>query len=159
MKRMAGLVAALLLTSQGALAATVTGNGALALGALVAERSPRLRPPQQRVMARLFDGQLDFAFPPGKKISLQADAIVCRVSNVDITSRACTLTFGTRKVEMKGRKAHELFAAVAQAGVPPDGAAGTTYESLSHLSCSIDPNEIKEKAGGGAECRFDPGAP
>ncbi len=159
MKRMAWLVVALPLASPSALAASVAGNSALALAALVAERSPLVRATEKRVMARLLDGQLDFDFAAGKKISVQADAAVCRVSNVDITSRACTLTFGTQKVELKGRKAHELFATVAEAGVPPEGAAGTIYESLSHLSCTIDPNEIKEKAGGGAECKFDPGAP
>jgi hypothetical protein len=159
MKRMAGLVVALLLASPNALASTAAGNSALALAALVAERSPLVRPLEKRVIARLFDGQLNFDFAAGKKISVQADAIVCRVGNVDITSRACTLTFGTKKVELRGRKAHELFTTLAEAGVLPDGAAGTIYESLAHLSCTIDPNEIKEKAGGGAACKFDPGAP
>jgi hypothetical protein len=159
MKRMACLVVGLTLASPNASAATATGNGALALAALVAGRSPLVSPTQKRAMARLFGGQLNFDFPAGRKISVQADAVVCRVSNVDITSRACTLTFGTRKVELKGRNAHELFATVAEAGVPSDGAARTIYESLAHLSCTIDPNEIKEKGGGGAECKFDPGAP
>jgi len=59
---------------------------------------------------------------------------------------------------VKGRKAHELFATIAEVGVPSDGAAGTIYESLSHLACTINPAEIKQKAGGGAECKFDPGA-
>ncbi|MGP0092884.1 MAG: hypothetical protein ACLPKB_23520 [Xanthobacteraceae bacterium] len=159
MKRMACLLVALSLTSSSAVAATFTGNSALALAALIAERSPLVRPAEKRVIARLLDGRLDFDFAAGKTISVQADAVVCRVSNVDITSRRCTLTFRAGKIELKGRKAHELFTTVAEAGVPPDGAAGTIYESLSHLSCSIAPNEIKEKAGGGAECKFDPGAP
>jgi hypothetical protein len=158
MKRMACL-AVLLLTSHATMAATATGNSALALAALVAERSPVQSPMEKAVLANLFDGRLNLVLPTSKKISVQADTIVCRVSNVDITSRACTLTFGTRKVELKGRKAHELFATVAEAGVPPDGAAGTIYESLLHLSCTIGPNEIKEKGGGGAECKFDPRAP
>jgi hypothetical protein len=157
MKRIACPIVALLITSPSALAATTAGHSALALAALVAERSPQLRPTEKRAMKRLFDGQLQFHLAAGKKISVQADTVVCRVSNVDITARACTLTFGAKKVELKGRKAHELFATVAEVGVPPDGAAGTIYESLSHLSCTIDPSEIKEKAGGGAACKFDPG--
>jgi hypothetical protein len=42
--------------------------------------------------------------------------------------------------------------------VPPDGAAGTMFEALSHLDCTINPHEIPQKAGGGASCSFDPGA-
>ncbi len=42
--------------------------------------------------------------------------------------------------------------------MPPDGAAGSTFESLSHLVCTIDPQVIAQKAGGGADCTFDPGA-
>jgi hypothetical protein len=159
MKRMACLVVVLLLTSHAAMAATATGNSALALAALVAERSPEQSPIEKGVLVNLFEGRLNLTLPTSKKISVQADAVVCRVSNVDITSRACTLTFGGRKIELKGRKAHELFATVAEAGAPPDGAAGTIYESLSHLSCTVDPSEIKEKTGGGAECKFDPRAP
>jgi hypothetical protein len=52
-----------------------------------------------------------------------------------------------------------LYATIAVAGVPPDGAAGSTFEALSHLDCSINPNVIKQKAGGGATCNFDPGQP
>ena len=39
-----------------------------------------------------------------------------------------------------------------------DGAAGTMFEALSHLDCTINPQEIQQKAGGGASCSFDPGA-
>jgi hypothetical protein len=156
---MACLVVALLLTSPSALAATAVGNNALALAALVAERSPLLSPIEKGVMVRLFEGRLNLTFPTTKKISVQADAVVCRVSNVDITSRSCTLTFGSKQVVLTGRKAHELFATVAEAGVSAGGTAGTIFESLSHLSCTIDSNQIKEKAGGGAECKFDPGTP
>jgi hypothetical protein len=159
MKRMAWLVVVLLLTSPSALAATVTGNSALALAALVADRSPLVSPIEKGVMARLFEGRLNLILPATKKISVQADAVVCRVSNVDITSRSCTLTFGSKQVVLAGRRAHELFATVAEAGVPADGAAGTSFESLSHLSCTIDATQIKEKAGGGAACKFDPGTP
>ena len=39
-----------------------------------------------------------------------------------------------------------------------DGAAGSVFEGLSKLDCTIDPAEIKQKAGGGANCTFNPGA-
>jgi hypothetical protein len=40
------------------------------------------------------------------------------------------------------------------AGVPADGAAGSIFESLSHLSWTLDPQAISEKAGG-AECTYE----
>jgi hypothetical protein len=43
------------------------------------------------------------------------------------------------------------------AGVPPDGATGSVFESLSKLTCTLDPAEIRKKAGGGVECSFETG--
>jgi hypothetical protein len=43
------------------------------------------------------------------------------------------------------------------AGIPADGAAGSVFESLSKLTCTLDPAEIKQKAGGGADCSFETG--
>jgi hypothetical protein len=43
------------------------------------------------------------------------------------------------------------------AGIPADGAAGSVFESLSKLNCTLDPAEIRKKAGGGADCSFDTG--
>ncbi len=159
MMRIAFFVLSLLLASEAASAATATGSSGLALASLVAAQSPLLAWRERIVMARMFAGQLNFSFPANRKITIRADAVACRASNVDITSRACDLTFGARRVSVKGRTAHELFATIAQVGVPPDGAAGTIRESLSNLVCTIDPNEVKQKAGGGATCNFDPGAP
>ena len=158
MKRIALSVFALAITAQSASADT-TGPRALALAALVAKHSPLLNGQDKHAMERLFDGHLNFPFPADRKITVQADAILCRASNVDITSRSCTLTFGTQTPTLKGRRAHELFATIAESGVPEDGAAGSIFEGLSHLNCTIDPAEIKQKAGGGADCKFDPGAP
>ena len=42
------------------------------------------------------------------------------------------------------------------AGVPSDGAAGTIYEGLANLKCTLDPQAIKQNDGGGAECSYDP---
>ena len=159
MKRMAFFVLCALVASESASAATASGSSALALAALVAANS-RLLPRQDRsLMARMFAGYLNFRFPANRKITIKADSIVCRASNVDITDRSCELTFGSKKITLNGRKAHEMFATIAEVSVPPDGAAGTIRESLSHLVCTIDPNEVKQKAGGGATCNFDPGAP
>jgi hypothetical protein len=150
---------ALLLANGSALAATATGSGALALAALVARRSPLVSTHDKKIMARMLNGNLGFSFPKNKKILVRAAAVVCRASDVDITLHSCTLTFGKKTAALKGREAHELFATVAEAGVPSKGAAGSIYESLSQLVCTIDPNEVKQRAGGGADCQFKPGGP
>jgi hypothetical protein len=46
---------------------------------------------------------------------------------------------------------------MAAAGIPSEGAAGSSIESASKLRCTIDPNEIMQKAGGGAQCSFQTG--
>ena len=150
---------ALLLVNGSALAATATGSGALALAALVARRSPLVSTHDKKIMARMLNGNLGFSFPKNKKILVRAAAVVCRASDVDITLHSCTLTFGKKTAALKGREAHELFTTVAEAGVPSEGAAGSIYESLSQLVCTIDPNEIKQRGGGGADCTFKPGGP
>ena len=159
MKRMASSIILLLLANQGASAATTMGNGALALASIVTEYSSLLTGNEKRVMVRLFDGSLNFTLPPNTKITVQAGAIICRASNVDITSRSCNLTFGNTTIALKRRKAHELFATLAEMGVPSEGAAGTIFEGLSHLLCTVDPREIQQNSGGGADCKFDAAAP
>jgi hypothetical protein len=83
--------------------------------------------------------------------------VVCRVSNVDITSRSCELNFGAHKRTLTGRDANEVGATMATAGIASEGAAGSSIESISKLRCTIDPNEIMQKAGGGAQCSFETG--
>jgi hypothetical protein len=159
MKRTVLVTCALLLAPGSALAASATGNSALALAALVARRSPLLSAHDKIIMARMLNGNLGFSFPKNKKILVRATSVVCRAGDVDITLHSCTLTFGKKTAALKGREAHELFATVAEAGVPSEGAAGSIYESLSQLVCTIDPNEIKQRGGGGADCTFKPGGP
>jgi len=38
----------------------------------------------------------------------------------------------------------------------PDGAAGSIFEAVSKLSCSIDQNEVKQACGGGAHRDYAP---
>ena len=159
MRRMMLLAVPLLLASPSAYAASAGGSGGLALAALVSEHSPALPPLKKVVMAKMLDGNPNFSFPTGQTILVKADAVVCRAGNVDITMHSCKLTFGTHSATISGRRAHELYATLAEVGVPSEGAAGTIFESLSHLSCTIDPNVVKQNAGGGADCTFDPGAP
>jgi hypothetical protein len=142
-----------------ALAAPGTANGptALALAAVIAPHSLAMRAFDKRVIARLFRGNTRFGFTPNTKISVDVDSVVCRVSNVDITSRRCDLKFGTRTRMLTGREANEIGATAAAAGIPSQGAAGSSIASISNLRCTIDPNEIMQKAGGGAECSFETG--
>jgi hypothetical protein len=153
------LVMAMLLAGGSAWAESAAGGGALALAALVADHSPLMGAQDKKALTQLFDGHPGFPWQATKKISVEADAVICRAGNVDISLHSCDLTFGKSKVSLDGRAAHELFATIAEAGVPSDGAAGSVYEGLSHLACRIDPNEIKQAAGGGAECKFNPGPP
>src|SRR5215475_13698951 len=137
--------------------ATASGPSALALAAVIAQHSPAVRAFDKRVIARLFRGKTNFGFTPNTKISVDAASVVCRVSNVDITSRSCELNFGARKRTLTGREANEVGATMAAAGIPSEGAAGSSIESVSQLRCTIDPNEIMQKAGGGAQCSFETG--
>jgi hypothetical protein len=159
LRRLVFVAFPLLLAQQVASAATAVGDHAMALAALVAENSPLLGPNEKMVMARLIDGNLNFAFPKNKKISVRADAVVCRASDLDITSCSCDLTFGKKIVAVRGRKAHELFATIGLVAVPPDGPAGAIVEGLSHLMCTINPGEVQQMSGGGADCKFDPDGP
>src|SRR5262245_44064882 len=156
--RLAVLEASLMaVTSSTASAAPATADGqaALALAGVVALYSPLLTSDEREAVSALFVGQSGVRY--AKKISVTADKIVCRVSNVDITARSCELTFKGAKQTITGRRASEIFATEAMAGVPPDGAAGSIFESLSKLSCTLDPAEIRKKAGGGADCTFETG--
>ena len=70
---------------QAAVAAPVTATGptALALAAVIAQHSPLARAFDRRIIARLFGGRTNFGFTPNTKISVMADLVVCRTSNVD----------------------------------------------------------------------------
>jgi len=141
---------------QGAHAANTTGATALALAALTGEHEAALGSHKRHVLARLFDGHT-VVFPAGHTITVTAAKIVCRISDVAIARRSCALTFGAHDVNLSGRRANELYATLVEAGVPGDGAAGSIFESVSALSCVIDPNVVLENAGGGASCTFTPG--
>jgi hypothetical protein len=151
------LAVPLLLAGQPALAAGSSGSSALALAALVGAHSPDLYPRQKIELARLLDGHTTPPYPAGAKIEVRADSVGCRASDVDITLHDCTLSFGKRRASLGGRAAHELYATLIEAGVQSSGAAGSIYESVSHLACTVDPHVVAEKGGGGADCKFSPG--
>jgi hypothetical protein len=141
--------------SMSAAPVTVTGPAALALASVLAQHSPLLSTDDKELVARIFGGDSDVARSTRKIVSVTVDSIVCRLSNVDITTRHCELAFKTSKLTLRGREANEMGATLAAAGVPAEGAAGSIIESISQLVCTIDANEISQMAGAGAKCAFE----
>ena len=133
----------------------ISGSTALALAGVIAPLSPILSGAEKKAVAMLFAANANI--PYKKPIVVTADRIVCRTSNVDITLRNCEVTFGTKVKTVNGPTANEIFATEALSGIPSDGAAGSSFESLTQLSCTIDPNAIRRKDGSGANCTFQPG--
>jgi hypothetical protein len=150
--RLAIAIALSLGTVTAASAASITGQAALALAGVVALYAP-MPAANKKAVAALFKG--DTNFPYAAKVTVVADKIVCRTSNVDLTARSCELTFKTATRTLKGREANELYATEAMAGIPPDGAAGSSFESLSKLNCTLEPKVLNQKGGGGAECSYE----
>jgi len=134
---------------------TVTGPTALAVAAVVAQNSPLLSAYQKRTIAALFDGNVKAG--DKRKLTISADAITCRISNVAIAERSCELTFKKAKRSLSGREANEVFATLASAGVTAEGAAGSMIEGVTKLSCTLDPAIIKDNSGGGADCSLTTG--
>jgi hypothetical protein len=158
MRKHALAVVALLLAAQSAIAAPMntSGTSALALAALVGIHSPTLTFKERIVLTHMLEGRLNFPFP-ANQIAVKADKVTCRASNVDISAHSCELAFGAKTRKLSGRAAHELYATLIESGVPSDGAAGSLFESLTALSCTVDPSAVKQKAGGGANCTFTAG--
>ncbi len=143
-------------TVSSASAASASGPSALALAAVVASHGSLLGSFDKRAMIRLFDGK-SLIIPRVKKITVAADSITCKMSDVDITARSCDLVFKSHKRTLTGRDANEVYGTLAIAGVASEGAAGSIIASITKLDCTIDPMVIKQKAGGGADCTFETG--
>ena len=117
---------------------------------MIAPYSPLLSAHEKRTIAGLFNGNAR----AGNKLTVTAESIVCRVSNVDITARSCEMTFDKGARTLKGREANEVNATLTAAGAIAEGAAGSMIQTVTKLSCTLDPNVIKDNAGGGADCSF-----
>jgi len=156
-KAISFIALALLLTGGAADAGEVSGNAALALAALIAPHSQHITASEKALLAKYLEGQAKATFPAGKKISVDADAVTCRISDVNITEHSCELTFGAKKVSFAGGKAQALYATLVEAGVPSDGAAGSILEGVSRLGCTISPEDVRQESGGGASCTYNPG--
>ena len=151
-----GLVFLSALAPAAAQAGASSGSSALALSAIVGELSPQTSAADKKLLAAYFAGRAEAPHAKGQHVAVKADAIDCRAGNVDITSRACELSFGAKKIELSGRKANELYATLIENGVVAEGAAGSSHASITALDCIVDADEVAEKAGGGARCAFTP---
>ncbi len=156
MKTITFIAIPMIFLSQAAFAASAEGNGALSLAALVGQHSPQQKIWEKALLAEYLNGKPKAPSPAGKKITVAAESVSCRISNVDITAHSCELTFGAKKVSLSGRAAHELYATLAEVGVPSGGAAGSIYEAVANLDCTVNPEEVKQQAGAGASCKFTP---
>jgi len=136
--------------------ATLTGPTALAVAAVIAQYSPILNPGERKVIAGLFDGNTKMSYPI-KILSVGADTVMCRISNVAIAERSCDIAFKKGKRSLKGRAANEVFATLASAGVTAEGAAGSMIENVAKLSCTLDLGKIKQNDGSGADCSWESG--
>jgi hypothetical protein len=150
MKRNIVLAVPLLFFGPAAFAATASSNSGLSLAALVAQYSPLVTTAEKAVLNAYLGGRATAHFPPGKTIVVKADEVNCRITDVDITLNQCTLTFGKRNVPLGGRLAHELYATLVENGVHSGAAAGSIYAIVKDLECTIDPAQVRQRAGGGA---------
>jgi hypothetical protein len=132
--------------------ASTSGATALAVAAVVAQYSPLLSAYEKRLIAGIFDGNVKAG--DKRKLSVTAESVTCRISNVAIAERGCELTFKKGKRTLKGREANEVYATLGSAGVVAEGAAGSMIEGVSKLNCTLDPAVIKDNSGGGADCSF-----
>jgi hypothetical protein len=92
-------------------------------------------------------------FPPGKKIIVRADAVICRISNVDITAKSCSLTFHGKTASIAGRPAHELYTTLVKIGVASLGATGWMIAGVKNLECTIDPAQVSQEGGAARTAR------
>ena len=157
MKRIVLGALALVAVSGSAAAAShsVSGNSALALAGIVAQSSPTVSFTHKTLLAKYLNAWATAAHTPGLVISFSASSVKCRASNVDITTHSCELVFGSVTKSLTNRTAHELYATLVENGVPPDGAAGSIFEAIDNLHCTIKADEVADRAGGGAQCSFD----
>ena len=84
--RAIAIVTFLLPKCQSVLAATISGSNALALASVVVVQSPVLSTGDKLLIRRLFNGHYYQLRGDTKVISVEANAIVCSIGNVDIKS-------------------------------------------------------------------------
>jgi hypothetical protein len=144
------LLTAFGVTPAAAAPVSVTGSTAVAVAGVIAPHSPLLSAFEKRTIAGLFNGNAR----AGRKLTVTAESIICRVSNVDITARSCEMTFDKGTRTLRGREANEVNATLTAAGAVAEGAAGSMIQSVTNLSCTLDPNVIKDNSGGGGDCSF-----
>ncbi len=138
---------------QVALAASTGGSAALSLATLVGQMSPSLSATNKWRLRQYLNNHHAGPGAPAT-ITVSADRVHCRTSNVDLTSHDCDMMFGTQSKVLRGRLAHELFATIIENGVAAEGAAGSMNVLMNALTCTIKPHDLD--SGGGADCTYTP---
>jgi hypothetical protein len=138
---------------QCASAASIGGNAALSLAALVAQSSPTVSATNKWRLRQYLNNHHAGPGAPAT-ITISADRVHCRISDVDLTNHSCDLTFGATNKALNGRVAHELYATIVENGVAPEGAAGSMNVLLNALTCTIKPHDLS--SGSGADCIYTP---
>lgn len=137
-----------------AVAGSIEGRDALILAALVAEQSPKATAANKGALASLLESRSKVPSPSNDKIIVKADAVSCKMSRYDADEFSCKLTFDTKTVRARGRKARELYDALPSEVA--SGAMGEYFGELTNLNCVIDPAGVRQKTGGGVQCAYDP---
>jgi hypothetical protein len=133
----------------------VNTGGAFALAAILAENSPTLGATDKDTLKRIFIGNRKGPFPAGRVITVKADNVHCRSSDVAVGIYSCDLIFDSTPSSLHAnRRSHELYATLAEVGVAASGAAGSIHEEISNVICTIYPNVVVDNSGGGASCTF-----
>jgi hypothetical protein len=83
------LFAALGPSAASAAAGNTSGASALALAGVMAPYSTVLSTHEKKIVEALFNGNPAMAITTKKQLLVTADSVVCRTSNVAITSRSC----------------------------------------------------------------------
>jgi hypothetical protein len=154
MKRSIILAITLLFFGPGAFAGTATSSSGLSLAALVAQYSPLVTNAEKALLNKYLNGLATAHFPSGAKIIVKADEVNCRITDVDLTLKQCTLTFGQRSVQLTGRQAHELYATLTENDIHSGVAAGSIFAIVKQLDCMIDPAQVRQRSGGGVTCTY-----
>jgi hypothetical protein len=143
-QRLTCFAAVLTMAAARAAAQAVQGGHALALAAGVGWYSPDLAGAEKAILLNLAGGK-PALLAKGEQVTVTADAVVCRRSDVAAGGDSCDLTFGMNDVDISGRRARTLYDVLRAAGAAESGTAGSIQRGISSLSCVVDKDRRKTR--------------
>lgn len=139
------------------MAAQMGGAEALAVAALIGERSPSLSANDKTVLSHFLDGEMTFSTPSGTgTITVTAQSVTCRSSNIDLAMHSCQLNFGSTTITEAGTRGEALWATMIAGGVPGNPGAGSIYFSMAPVTCTVNVTQIQSGTGAGVSCTYTP---